>query len=120
MRRKLALTLVMVLFAGACLTNWLWAQDGRVRRWTRPATPWHAGYYDLAWGLPTPLVVPPKAEMETHYGWGVGNTRVTPLYHQFQRPYPGPLFYNPGMLRPVPASPSDTDQFGVYSVRGPW
>ena len=50
----------------------------------------------------------------------VGNTRITPLFHQFQRPYPGPLSYDPRTLRPVPTVPSDTTQFGVYSVRGPW
>ena len=120
MRRKLPLTFAAVLFVGACWTNWLWAQDVAPRRWYAPATPWHAGYYDPTWGMPVPLVVPPNAEMETRWGWGVGNTRVTPLYHQFRRPYPGPLHYDPRTLRPVPAWPSDTAQFGDYSVRGPW
>ena len=120
MRRTLLLTSAIALFVGACWTSWVWAQDRVLQRWAGPVTPWHAGYYDPAWGMPTPLVVPPKAEMETNWGWGVGNTRITPLFHQFQRTYPGPLFYDPRTLRPVPVWPSDTTQFGVYSVRGPW
>jgi len=82
--------------------------------------PWHGGYYHTAWGMPVALVVPPTASHQTHWGWGVGNTRITPICHQFQRNYPGPVQYDRGAFRPTPAWPSDTDQFGVYYVRGPW
>jgi hypothetical protein len=81
---------------------------------------WHGGYYHSAWGMPVALVVPPTAEFQTHWGWGVGNTRITPIWHQFQRNYPGPGFYERGSVRPTPPWPSDTDQFGVYYIRGPW
>lgn len=81
--------------------------------------PWHNGYYDPAWGQPIALVVPPTAEFQSNYGWGVGGTRVAPIYHQFSRPYPG---YGTGWgnFLPTPNWPSDTQQFGVYYIRGPW
>jgi len=82
-------------------------------------TAWHGAYYHVAWGSPVALVVPPKAEYQTHWGWGVGNTRVTPIWPQFQPIYPGPVVGGQGFL-PTPPWPSDTDQFGVYYVRGPW
>jgi hypothetical protein len=81
---------------------------------------WNGGYYNVAWGAPVALVVPPTAEVQTHWGWGVGNTRITPICSQFKRPWPGPGSYDRGAFRPTPPWPSDTDQFGVYYVRGPW
>jgi hypothetical protein len=67
------------------------------------------------------LVVPPTAEFTTEYGWGVPSSRVMPIYHQFRRPYPGAGAV-PGStgFMPTPAQPSDTVQFGVHPVRGPW
>jgi len=82
--------------------------------------PWHGSFYDPAWGMPIALVVPPSAANQTHWGWGVGNTRVAPIDHQFHRGYPGPGWYNRRAYLPTPPWPSDTDQFGVYSLRGPW
>lgn len=84
---------------------------------------WHAGYYHTQWGAPVAQVVPPTARTHTRWGWGVAQTTVQPLYHQFKRPYPGPVFAEAGMaspLLPTPRWPSHTDQFGVYYVRGPW
>lgn len=89
---------------------------------------WYSNYYDAAWGMPVALVVPPTAEYQSHYGSGVGTYRVTPINHQFQASMPGPQFqvgpspsvYNPQEFQPTPPWPSDTDQFGVYYVRGPW
>ena len=51
--------------------------------------PWHRGFYHREWGSPLALVVPPTASYQTKWGWGVGNTTVTPLYHQFRRAWPG-------------------------------
>ncbi len=82
--------------------------------------PWHGDYYDTAWGMPVAVLVPPTAESQTHWGWGVGATRVTPIQHQFQRGYPGPGEYNRAWFRPTPHWPSSTDQFGDYYIRGPW
>jgi hypothetical protein len=81
---------------------------------------WHDSYYDAAWGMPVALVVPPRAENQIKYSWGVGSSRVVPIEHQFGRNYPGPGVYDRANFRPAPAWPSDTDQFGVYYVRGPW
>jgi hypothetical protein len=58
--------------------------------------------------------------MQTHYGWGVGATRTTPIGSQYQPGYSQPGYYNRGGYRPAPVWPSDTDQFGVYYIRGPW
>ena len=81
--------------------------------------PWHNGFYDPYWGEPYALVVPPTAEFQANYGWGVGGTRVSPIYHQFGRPYPGYGVGYGGFI-PTPTQPSDTQQFGVYYIRGPW
>ena len=81
---------------------------------------WNAGYYNGVWGMPLALAVPPTAERQVNWGWGVGNTRVTPICYQFGRNYPGAGQYDRGMYRPMPPWPSDTLQFGVYYVRGPW
>ncbi len=82
-------------------------------------SPWHGRYFHTEWGSPVALVVPPTATFQTNWGWGVGNTRISRINHQFARPYPGPYGGSEG-FRPTPRWPSDTTQFGVYSVRGPW
>lgn len=81
---------------------------------------WHGAYYHTMWGSPVALLVPPTAERQVHWGWGVGNTRVTPIYPQFSPGYAVPGPSGPMMLYPTPPWPSDTDQFGVNYVRGPW
>lgn len=83
---------------------------------------WHSSWYDPAEGRPIALVVPPTAEFQTQYGWGVPSSRVAPIYHQFRRPYPGPgaVGGGGGGFMPTPNQPSDTVQFGVNAVRGPW
>lgn len=82
-------------------------------------SPWHGRYAHAEWGSPVALVVPPTATFQTNWGWGVGNTRISRINHQFARPYPG-SYGGTGRLRPTPRWPSDTTQIGVYYVRGPW
>jgi hypothetical protein len=82
--------------------------------------PWNGDYYYMQWGAPTALVVPPTANMQTSLSWGVSQTTMRPIYHQFSRPYPGDgEGLGVGFL-PTPRWPSHTDQFGIYYVRGPW
>lgn len=81
---------------------------------------WHAPYYHTMWGMPVAQVVPPTAEKQTHWGWGVGATHVTPIGPQFGVNYAVPGPYGPAAIYPTPAWPSSTDQFGVYYIRGPW
>jgi hypothetical protein len=81
---------------------------------------WHAGYYHVAWGKPVALVVPPTATYQTNWGWGVGNTRITPISPQFQGPMMGQFDGVTETFRPTPYYVSDTLQFGVYYIRGPW
>ncbi len=83
-------------------------------------TTWHGSYYHTGWGTPVALVVPPTAGVQTNYSWGVPSSRVSRIYPQFQRNYPGPMTTPGGPFLPTPHWPSDTNQFGVYSVRGPW
>lgn len=80
---------------------------------------WHAGYSHTSWGRPMPLVVPPNAQYQTIYGWGVGATQVVPINAQFSGPqYSGGYWGGP--YYPTPYYPWDTRQQGVYYVRGPW
>ena len=82
--------------------------------------PWHGSYYHAPWGAPVALVVPPVSKMHTSQGWGVTQTEMMPIYHQFLRPYPGEGGASQSPFLPTPRWPSHTDQFGVYYVRGPW
>jgi len=105
-----------------------WARADWIAANRAAAQSWHAGYYHTQWGVPLALVVPPTARMQTRYSWGVAQSTMSPIYQQFERPYPGGpmgienstvgLDGNP--LQPTPRWPSHTDQFGVYYVRGPW
>ncbi len=83
-------------------------------------SPWHGDYYHTAYGRPVALVVPPNADTQTHWSWGAPSTRITPIYHQFGRAYPGPISTAGRRFRSTPQWPSSTDQFGVYYVRAPW
>jgi len=83
---------------------------------------WHGNYYHTNYGRPLALVVSPRVRMQSNFGWGVSQSTMSPIYHQFHRPYPGrssipQLGQRP---RPTPAWPSNTRQFGVYYIRGPW
>ena len=103
-----------------------WAQADWIASQRAMTQSWHAGYAHTAWGAPVALVVPPTARMHTRMGWGVSQTTMLPIYHQFERPFPGAMAAEGGAMpggmpiRPTPRWPSHTDQFGVYYVRGPW
>ncbi len=92
---------------------------GHDARWRASLRPWHGRFYNTQYGAPIALVVPPTAELQTNYGWGVCNTRVSRINHQFQRPWPNG-YWTPYGFMPAAAWPSDTNQFGTYYVRGPW
>lgn len=84
-------------------------------------TNWHGNYYAVDWGTPVALVCPPNAGYQTKYSWGVTNTQVVPISHQFGRNYPGVGAAGGGVgFLPTPIWPNSTDQFGIYYVRGPW
>ena len=108
---------------GLCDGHWLHHDVIEKRYFLRSqGKSWHSAWYDPAEGRPIALVVPPTAEFQAQYGWGVPSSRVAPIYHQFRRPYPGPGGVAGGGRRflPTPNQPSDTVQFGVNAVRGPW
>jgi hypothetical protein len=118
------LTSIVIILAGLA-TVWQatpsQALANRHRRAYRQAQwyPWHGRHYHTAWGTPVALVVPPTASLETNWGWGVTNSRVSRINHQYTRPYPGAFGGGDGFL-PTPPWPGDTRHFGVYYVRGPW
>jgi hypothetical protein len=80
---------------------------------------WNRNYAHTEYGQPVALVAPPTAQLQTDWGWGVASSRIHRIDHQFQRNYPGEGQFG-GPFRPTPLWPSDTTQFGVYYVRGPW
>ena len=83
--------------------------------------PWHGGYQNWRFETPTALVVPPTAGYQSSYAWGVGQTRSTPIHHQFGRG--GGAFGGGGNgtgFATTPYWPHSTDNFGIYPVRGPW
>jgi hypothetical protein len=82
--------------------------------------PWNGDYYHVMWGEPVALVSPPRMSKQTHWNWGVSQTAITPVWHQYTRAYPGPFVAGGKGFAPTPRWPSSTDQFGVYYVRGPW
>ena len=82
---------------------------------------WHGGYQNWRFGTPTALVVPPTATTQSSYAWGVGQTRSTPIHHQFGRGGAAMVGGGNGSgFQQTPYWPSSTNQFGVYPVRGPW
>lgn len=90
-----------------------------IAAWGARRNAWHGNYANAEYGGPVALAVPPTAERQTSWGWGVTNTEVRPIWHQYRRPYPGPIG-GFGEFAPTPAWPSHTDQFGVYYIRSPW
>jgi hypothetical protein len=124
MKRSLTMFLAAGLLVACGYINEAMAGHGTIKgraAYRQSQTyPWHGEYYDAAWGSPVALVVPPTAEAQTHLGWGVGATRVTPIQHQFQRGYYGAEGGNRVIFRATPPWPSSTDQFGDYYIRGPW
>jgi hypothetical protein len=92
---------------------------GHDARWRSTLRPWHGRYYNVQYGAPLALVVPPTAELQTDYSWGSVSSRMTRIDHQFQRPWPNGYWTPYGFL-PAAAWPSDTRQFGTYYIRGPW
>ena len=120
MNRSLMTTVAMCLLAVSSVADSARAFEFVGRGCRRANQSWHGGYYHPAWGMPVALVVPPTAEAQTDWGWGVGNTQITTICPQFGRKWPGPGLYDRGAFSPTPAWPSHTDQFGVYYVRGPW
>jgi len=127
MRTSLSAAIIaLAVLLGSVSAQWAEAREPRCKGAWSCACPkckqqsWNQGYYHPAWGMPIALVVPPTAEMQTNWGWGVANTRTTAICPQFKFGYPGPGYYNRANFAPTPPWPSDTTQFGVYYIRGPW
>ena len=95
---------------------------GRTHAWNQAqqnANSWHGGYNTWRYGQPTAVVVPPTASYQSTYSWGVGQTRSTPIHHQFGRGA-GSSGGAGGGYQNAPYFPWSTDQFGYYPVRSNW
>jgi hypothetical protein len=92
-----------------------------IARYYAAQRPWHGPYAYTPWGMPTALVVPPTAKFHTSLAWGVSQSEMVPIYHQFHRDYPGGMAVGGAAeFYATPYWPSHTDQIGVFPVRGPW
>lgn len=128
--KKIALTMlasivVAIGFTTDAAADGPWHYPGRTRADRSAAyhaarQPWHGNYNYTPAGRPVALVVPPTANMQSHWGWGVGRTQMSPIYHQFARPYPGNGAAGGSTMNATPNWPSHSTQFGVYYIRGPW
>ena len=63
---------------------------------------WNRNYAHTDYGQPVALVVPPTANLQTNYGWGVASSRISRIEHQFQRNFPGYGMFG-GPSRPTPS-----------------
>ena len=118
MNRRLAIFLlaavaVAIAVAPCAAKPYMWPV------WRARGYNWNHNYAHTSYGQPVAMVVPPTANMQTNWGWGVSSSRIERIDHQFGRNYWGPGPYG-GYYRTTPLWPSDTTQFGVYNVRGPW
>ena len=121
----LASIVVAIGFTTDAAADGPWRYAGRTRAdraaaYQAARQPWHGQYNYTPAGMPMALVVPPTANMQTRWGWGVGQTQMSPIYHQFARPYPGEWTADGSTMHATPFWPSHTTQFGVYYIRGPW
>lgn len=123
MKRHLLATL-LVLGMAACALPTAEATDqtpiGHIAARRAAMRPWHGAHYHAAWGAPVALVVPPNAALQTDYRWGVPSRRISTIYHQYGRNYPGAMLPGGQGFMPTPVWPSDTNQFGVHYIRAPW
>lgn len=94
---------------------------GRTHAWNQAQAnvySWHGGYNSWRFGQPTAVVVPPTASYQSSYAWGVGQTRSTPIHHQFGRGAGSSGGVGGGQNTPY--WPYSTSQFGYYPVRSSW
>lgn len=126
MTRTLSIAVLMATLIAAGLTTsaeagqpWSPTYANNAAAYHAAQAPWHGAYAYQNYGTPLAQVVPPTAAMQSHYGWGVPSSRMTPIYHQFNSQHPGGMTAH-GALRLTPVQPTHTSQFGVYYVRGPW
>ncbi len=118
----------LIVILGVMALSWLDASEAQahrkrnahVARRFAATRAWHGEYAHLKYGAPLALVVPPTASMHREMGWGVSQSEMTPIYHQFGRAYPGEFMGGGQGFRTLPRWPSHTRQFGVYYIRGPW
>jgi hypothetical protein len=122
----LALAATLLVTGKALAFEGLWhpgaTKHDAIARYYAAQRPWHGPYAYTPWGMPAALVVPPTSKFHTSLAWGVSQSEMVPIYHQFHRDYPGVMGggANASGIYATPYWPSHTDQLGVFPVRGPW
>ena len=113
-----SLTMCEVQAGGAGYRPFRYGNYDRGANWYNANQSWHGNYYNVQWGHPLAVIVPPTANFQTNYSWGVGRTRSAPIHHQFGRRYVDPVT---GTVTQAPSIwPSDTNNMGTHYIRGPW
>src|SRR5262245_12784308 len=100
-RYCLAAALALAAFSASRLHAFDETLHGHNARWRASLRPWHGRFYNVQYGEPVALVVPPTAELTTDYSWGSVASRMTRIDHQFQRPWPNGYWTPYGFL-PTP------------------
>ena len=124
--RKVTLMIMTALAIGSStnsiqaaypLSSFHRAHADRGGYWHNANHSWHGSQQHVQYGRPLALIVPPTANLQTNYAWGVARTTMTPIHFQFGRPV---AHRHPGNTVPTPRWPSSTRDMGVYYSRGPW
>jgi hypothetical protein len=115
-----ALGAALLLVASQCEAAGPRTRADRIARYYAAQRPWHGPYAHTEYGQPLALVVPPTSVMHNSWSWGVAQSEMVPIYHQFHRDYFPGASYGGSPILPTPLWPSHTDQLGVYPIRGPW
>lgn len=110
----------LLLVASQCEAGGPRTRADRIARYYAAQRPWHGPYAHTEYGQPLALVVPPTSVMHNSWSWGVAQSEMVPIYHQFHRDYFPGASYGGSPILPTPLWPSHTDQLGVYPIRGPW
>ena len=95
-------------------------QEVQMQAQMAAVTPWNGNFMHQAYGAPVALVVPPNANTSRQYGWGVSQSIIMPLGHQYNLVYPGANVSGYGPYHATPRWPQNSSQFGVYYLRAPW
>ena len=116
----LAIGAALLLTANQCEAGGPRTRADRIARYYSAQRPWHGPYANTTYGQPLALVVPPTSVMHNSWSWGVAQSEMVPIYHQFHRDFQPGAAYGGSPILPTPLWPSHTDQLGVYPIRGPW
>ena len=80
MNKRIALLVAAATVALACAGRaeaYDETHHGHNARYRASLRPWHGRWYNVQYGQPVAIVIPPTAEMSTDYAWGSVSSRMT-------------------------------------------